>query len=57
MQRRTFATDRIDDDYSEEGQDIALDTFIDDFINNISFITHTDENVNETLIDNKQINT
>ena len=57
MQRRTFATDRIDDDYSEEGQDIALDTFIDDFINNISFVTHTDENVNETLKDNKQINT
>ena len=51
FQRRTFATDRIDDDYSEVVEDIAIDTFISDIIDNISFKSHKDEN-NDSLIDN-----
>ena len=54
FQRRTFATDRIDDDYSEMVEDIAIDTFISDIIDNIPFKSHKDEN-NDSLIDNKTI--
>ena len=51
FQRRTFATDRIDDDYSEVVEDNAIDTFISDIIDNIPFKSHKDENngkINDT---------